>query len=147
MLYFCWSITKRFLSVLVIFGKCFVFTKIVKKISKTVLPCSGDSVTGRTRRMPQSRTHTEIFRNLLVTHWGVNALVTKRLWIFFKNLGFHAFHDSCWRLVREWKVQSREVHKDFRGSDHDSLASGTSGRKIHLENFSKVSFNCSSGWL
>ena len=40
-----------------------------------------------------------------------------------------------WRLVREWKVQSRRVHIDFRGSAHDSLASTTSSREKHLEIF------------
>ena len=43
-----------------------------------------------------------------------------------------------WRLVREWKVQSQGVHRDFRGSSRDSLASETSSRKKHLENFSKL---------
>ena len=53
-------------------------------------------------------------------------------------MGFHAFCGSGWRLVRWWKVQSREVHRDFHSSDRDSLASGTSSREKHLENFSKV---------
>ena len=65
----------------------------------------------------------------------------KRLRIFFKNLGFHAFRGSGWRLVRGWKVQSRGVQRDFRGLDRDSLASGTSNREKHLENFSKVFFS------
>ena len=56
--------TKRFFSVLVVFGKYFVFTKIVK-ISKTVLSCFGNSVAGRSSRMPQSRAHSEIFRGSL----------------------------------------------------------------------------------
>ena len=43
-----------------------------------------------------------------------------------------------WRLVREWKVQSRGIHRDFRGLARDSLASETSSRKKHLENFSKL---------
>ena len=36
-----------------------------------------------------------------------------------------------WRLVREWKVQSRKVHRDF----HDSLTGIPSSREKHLENF------------
>ena len=43
-----------------------------------------------------------------------------------------------WRLVREWKVQSRGVHRDFCGSARDSLMSETSSREKHLENFSKI---------
>ena len=40
-----------------------------------------------------------------------------------------------WRLVHEWRVQSRRVHSDFRGSAHDSLAGRPSSRKKHLEIF------------
>ena len=61
----------------------------------------------------------------------------KRLRIFFKNLEFHAFYSSGWRLVRGWKVQSRRVHRDFHGSVRYSLASGTSSREKNLENFFK----------
>ena len=43
-----------------------------------------------------------------------------------------------WRLVCEWKVQSRGLLRYFRGSARDSLASETSSRKKHLENFSKL---------
>ena len=62
----------------------------------------------------------------------------KRLRIFFKNLDFHAFRSSGWWLDRGLKVQSREVHRDFRISDRNSLMSGTFSREKHLENFSKV---------
>ena len=37
-----------------------------------------------------------------------------------------------WWLVREWKVQSRWVHRDFRGLARDSLASRPSSRKKHF---------------
>ena len=57
----------------------------------------------------------------------------------FQNLDFHAFRGSGWRLGREWKVQSRGVHRAFRGSVRDSLTSGTSSREKHLENFPKFS--------
>ena len=43
-----------------------------------------------------------------------------------------------WWLVREWKVQSRREHRDFRGSTRDSFVSETSSREKHLENFSKL---------
>ena len=64
MLNLCWSITKRFLNVLVIFEKYFVFAKIVKN-SIIVLPCSGDSVAGRTSRMPQLWVHNRDFSRLV----------------------------------------------------------------------------------
>ena len=43
-----------------------------------------------------------------------------------------------WRLVHEWKVQSRGIHRDFCDLARDSLASETSSREKHLENFSKL---------
>ena len=45
-----------------------------------------------------------------------------------------------WRLVHEWKVQSRGIHRDFRDLARDSLTSETSSREKHLENFSKLLF-------
>ena len=44
---------------------------------------------------------------------------------------------SFWQLVREWKVQSRGLHRDFRGSARDSLAGRPSSREKHLEKFFK----------
>ena len=43
-----------------------------------------------------------------------------------------------WRLVREWKVQSRGIHKDFCGSARDSLTSETSSCEKHLEIFFQI---------
>ena len=52
-----------------------------------------------------------------------------------------------WRLVCKWKVQSRGVHKDFRGSARDSLASKTSSREKHLANFFiTFGLKCFGGW-
>ena len=52
-----------------------------------------------------------------------------------------------WRLVHEWKVQSRGVHREFRGSARDSLASETSSHKKHLANFFKsFGLKCFGGW-
>ena len=75
------SNTKIFLSVLGVFGKYFVFTKIEK----------------------------------------------------FQKSSIALF----WRLVHEWRVQSRGVHKDFCGSARDSLVGRPSSLEKHLENFSQ----------
>ena len=48
------------------------------------------------------------------------------------------FAGHFWRLVREWKVQSRGLLRNFRGSTRDSLAGRPSSRKKHLENFFKL---------
>ena len=63
---FCWSNTKIFLSVLIIFVKSFVFEKI-SKISKTVLPCSSNLVAGQASRMPRSQAYIEGFRDSLAS--------------------------------------------------------------------------------
>ena len=47
------------------------------------------------------------------------------------------FAGHFWRLVREWKVQSRGLLRDFRGSAHDSLAGRPSSREKHLEKIFK----------
>ena len=88
---------------------------------------------------PDRESITEIFCDSLATHWWVNASVVKKTWYIFQNLDFHAFRGSGWWLVREWKVQSWGVHKDFHGSVRDSLTSGTSSHEKHLENFPKFS--------
>ena len=59
----------------------------------------------------------------------------------------HELAGRFWRLVREWKVQSRGVHRDFRSSARESLASETSSREKHLANFFKsFGFKCFGGW-
>ena len=67
------SSTKRFLSILGVFGK-FLFLKM--KISKnSFLPCFGDSVTGMSSREPQSR----VRRSILATCSQVKGLVARLL--------------------------------------------------------------------
>ena len=48
------------------------------------------------------------------------------------------FAGLFWQLVREWKVQSWELLRDFRGSARDFLAGRPSSRKKHLEKFFKI---------
>ena len=93
------SNTKRFLNVLGVFGKHFVFTK-TKKFQKQCCP-------------------------VLVTQSQVIqvACFSCKLACWF------------WWLVREWKVQSRGVHRDFHSSTRDSLTGRPSNREKHLENF------------
>ena len=78
-----WSNTKIFLSVLVVFGKSFVFTKM-SKISKIVLPYFGDSVAGWSSRMFQSQAHTEIFRD----------------WKFYPQESREVSRENLWALSR-----------------------------------------------
>ena len=75
--------TQRFLSVLVVFGKSFVFAKM-SKISKIVLPYFGNSVAGWSNRMSQSQEHIEIFCGSLVSQC---PSCEKRL-EYFSKFGF-----------------------------------------------------------
>ena len=89
----------RFLSVLGVFGKYFVFTKI-EKFQKQCCP-------------------------VLATQLRVIQVACYS----------HELAGWFWRLGREWKVQSRVVHRNFHGSAHDSLAGRPSSREKHLEIF------------
>ena len=82
----CWSNTKRFLSVLVIFGKSFVFTKM-SKFSKTVLPCFGNSIASWSSHMSQSQAHTLIFCGSLAGHCPSREKYLE----YFSKFGFLMF--------------------------------------------------------
>ena len=107
---FCWSNTKTFLSILIVFGKSFVFAKISKKLSKTVLPCSGDLVTGQTNRMSLI---TSLHRSFLRLTSKSMLQSWKRLRKFSKFWVFKSSRDSVWRLVHEWKLQSQGYTEFF----------------------------------
>ena len=90
---------KRFLSVLGVFGKYFVFTK-TEKFQKQCCPVLA--------------TQSQVIRV---------AYYSRELAGWF------------WRLVHEWKVQSRGIHSDFCGSTHDSPVGRRSSHEKHLEIF------------
>ena len=102
MLNLCWFKKKFFFSVLGVFGKYFVFTKI-ENFQKQCCP-------------------------VLVTQSQVIqvACYSRELACWF------------WRLVRKWKVQSRGVHRNFRGSARDFLVGRPSNREKHWENFFSI---------
>ena len=135
----CWSNTKRFLSVLVVFGKFFVFTKIVKNSVALFWRLSYGLVQLHT---PVASPHRDLPR----LTGGTMSQSWKILRIFFKILGFYVSRGLVWRLVRGWKVYSRGVHRDFRGLPRDSLAGRLSSCEKHLENISNFVFKCSGGW-
>ena len=60
--------------------------------------------------------------------------------IFFKIWDFNVSRGLVWQLVREWKVQSRVVYRDFRGSHCDFLIGRLSSHEKHLENISNFCF-------
>ena len=72
------------MSVLIVFGKSFVFAKI-SKISKTVLPSSGDLVAGQASHMPQSQAYIEDFRDSLVGQGPSHEKdleIFSKIWVF-----------------------------------------------------------------
>ena len=57
------------------------------------------------------------------------------------------FAGHFWRLVREWKVQSRGLLRDFHGSARDSLVGKPSSREKQLEKFFKfLSLSVLAAW-
>ena len=92
------SNTKRFLSVLVVFGKYFV--RQILKNSKTVLPCFGNSVTSKSSHVIQSRFH----RSFLANCSRVKGPVLK---------GTQRFSLLILRLPREWDFQSQKTLRKF----------------------------------
>ena len=96
MLNLCWSNTKRFFSVLVIFGKYFVFAKIVKIFKNSVALFWRLS-----RGLVQLQTHTMIFRSSLASQCPNHK---KDLEYFSKFWVFNISRNSVWWLVCGWKV-------------------------------------------
>ena len=67
------------------FWKVYFFFAKISKISKTVLSCSGDLVTGQSNRMPPITSLHKIFSQLI---GGLKSQLRKRLRKFFKILLF-----------------------------------------------------------
>ena len=82
----------------------------MSKISKTVLPCSGDLVAGMTSCMPPVASLLSRFTQLT---GGSMFQLQKILRKFFKILGFGSSRGLVWRLIHEWKLQSRGYTKVF----------------------------------
>ena len=123
---FCWSNTKIFLSVLIVFGKSFVFAKI-SKISKIVLPCFGYLVAGQSSHIPpvailhkrflwltgesksQSRKRLRNFSKF----WVFKCLATRFGYLFASGSSSReVIHKFLWlpsRLTCEWTFQSRKT--------------------------------------
>ena len=137
MLNLCWSNTKRFLSVLVVFGKSFVFAKM-SKILKPLLPCFGNSVVDWFSCTSQSWAHTEIFHGSLAGRCPNREKYLE----YFSNFGFLCFL----RLVHRWKVQLWRDLEIF-------AAYLTTPSRVELPfvkntsiNFSKFCLECFGDW-
>ena len=130
MLNFCWSNTKIFLSVLVVFGKYFVFAKIVKIFKNSVAPFWRLS-----RGLVQS--HAPVISPHRDFSWltsGSMSQSRKILRIFFKIWVFNVSRGSDWQLVC-WGGSNHGVLRDFRNLFCDSFTGRTSSREKHLEIF------------
>ena len=109
MLNLCWSNTKRFLSVLVVFGKSFVFAKL-SKISKTSVALFWRL----SRELIQLHDLVVSSQNFFSRLTGGSMSQSwKILRIFFKIWVFNVSHDSIWRLVRGWRFHSRGYSEIF----------------------------------
>ena len=120
------------MSVLIIFGKSFVFTKI-SKISKTVLPCSGDLVAGQTSRMPSV---VSLHRSFSRLTGGSKIRREKDLENFQKFWVFSFLATQFGGLFTSGSF-NRELTQSFCSSLHDFLAGGISSREKYLDKFFK----------
>ena len=114
------------MSVLVVYGKSFVFAKM-SKISKTVLPYFGDLVAGWSSRMFQSRAHIEIFRGSLESQCPSR----KKYLEYFSKFGFLMFLATQSDDFFVGGRFSNERTQRFFGLPCDSLAGETSSREKH----------------
>ena len=96
----CWSNTKRFLSVLVVFGKSFCFWKNFKNSVALFWRLSRGLVQSHVLIASPHRDFSRLTGGSMPQSWKI-------LRIFFKIWVFHVSRDSVWRLVCGWKVQSR----------------------------------------
>ena len=99
----------------------------MSKISKTVLPCLGDSVAGWSSRMSQSRAHTEIFCGSLAGHCPNHEKYLE----YFSKFGFLMF-----LTTQSGDLFARGL-RDFLGLPRDSLMDRTSSHEKHLDKFFK----------
>ena len=113
------------------FLESILFLQKSVKISKTVLPCFGDSVTGWSSRMSQLRTHTEIFCGSLAGQCPscekYLEYISKFEFLIFSRLslvtcsqvegpvarGTQRFSRLKSRLFHEWNFQSRKTLRKF----------------------------------
>ena len=96
-----WSNLKRFLSILVVFRKCFV-SKIFTKIQNFSILLFGNSLASREFSKPSHKVTQK--RSQLYGKWDFQSWKTLRK--FFKNLGFSFFGDSFSWLLCKWKSKS-----------------------------------------
>ena len=125
---------KKIFECLSCFWKVFCFCKNVKNFKNSIALFWWLSCGLVQSYVPVASPHRDFSRltgGSLPQSWKI-------LRIFFKIWFFNVFRNSIWQLIRRWKVQLLGVHRDFCGSDRDSLVSGTSSREKHLENFSKI---------
>ena len=131
---FCWSNTKIFLGILVVFGKYFGFTKIVKIFKKQC--CLVLATWSRVNPVacPQSRAHTVSFRDSLASQCPSHKKYLEN----FSKSGFLGFSWLNVVTCSQVEVQSQKSYRKFCDSTHNSLAGGTSSCEKHLEKFFKI---------
>ena len=120
-----WSNTKRFLSILVVFGKCFCFEKF-QKIQKFYNSIFGDSLAGHaSRKLTQKLLQ-------LPSEWVPQSRKTLRK--FFKISGFWSFLRLNFVTISRVEAPVVSLHRSFR----DSLENGSPSREKDLVKIFKI---------
>ena len=138
MLNICWSNTKRFLSVLVVFGKSFVFVKM-SKLKKKKKKKNNVALFWRfSCGLIQS--HTLVanpHRNFSRLIGESMSQLGKILRIFFKIWFFYFFSRLSLATCSRVEVPIARILKDFRGLRRDFLMGKTSSCEKHLQKIFK----------
>ena len=125
---------KKIFEFLVVFGKYFVFAKIVKIFKNSVAlfwRLSRGLVQSHALIASPHRDFSRLIGGSMSQLWKILRIFFK-IWVFMFLAAQY--------VVRGWKVQSRGVHRDFCSSPRDSLAGRLSSREKHLEKFSNFWF-------
>ena len=120
-----WSNTKRFLSILVVFGKCFCFENF-QKIQKFYNSVFGNSLAGHANR--------KLTQKLLQLPGEWVPQLRKTLRKFFKISGFWSFLWLNFVTISRVEAPVVSLHKSFR----DSLVSGSPSREKDLVKIFKI---------
>ena len=127
MLHLCWSNTKRFLSVLVVFGKSFVFAKMLKKFQKICFALFWRLSHGLIQsHAPVASPHRNFSR------------LTGESMSWLQNLSFYHFSRLSLATCLRVEVPVVRVLRDFHDLPCNSLVGRTSSREKYLEKIFQI---------
>ena len=124
-----------------------MFFAKMSKISKIVLPCSGNSIAGRTTRMPQSQVHNRDFSRLTSNSLAGKCFSRKKdLEYFSKFWNFMLFTAQVGDLFMGGRSNHERYTEIFATQFAISREWNFQSRKTLRKFFQKFSSKCSGGY-